>query len=512
MAILGKKNTPDKWKKKYFNLLDENEALESSNQEREDLLCKTIIRLSFATMGVNKELDPYLKKIRTQLKKGLKTEQLKSELDNFSSALITMEESEHGNNQQEIYLLFDFLVQHFSEQENSLLLLKAKYNIECPNQESLFIDINALIKPAKQKKESSISTLNKVETKSVLSHVLRLLNSTEIPAQLDSQAQALKEKLHDDVPLSTVLEETISFLFQIKKHVQSEQKDIAEFLALLTEQLTEIGIKAAGAQSSSKSTRKKRNLLDQSVSLQVLELQKSSKDATQLEPLKQLIHTRLETITQLIQEHQIQEENERNKVEKVENLLESLTTKITVMEKESQTLKDKLDAAQEKAVHDPLTNLPNRLAYDDRLKIEIARWKRYKAPISILIWDIDFFKRINDTYGHKAGDKTLILISKLLASHCRETDFVSRFGGEEFIMLLPNTDGQSSLLAANKIRKIIEKTAFNSSGKKISITISCGITQFINDDTESSAFNRADKALYLAKNKGRNQCILDCEN
>lgn len=79
-------------------------------------------------------------------------------------------------------------------------------------------------------------------------------------------------------------------------------------------------------------------------------------------------------------------------------------------------------------------------------------------------------------------------------------------------MLLPNTDGQSALLAANKIRKIIEKTAFNSNGKKIPITISCGITQFTNDDTEGSAFNRADKALYEAKNRGRNQCILDYEN
>jgi len=512
MGILSKKNTPDKWKDKYFNLLDENEDLESSNQEREDLLCKTIIRLSFATMGANKELDPYLKKIRTQLKKGLKTEQLKSELGSFSDALITMEESEPRKNLQETSLLFDFLVQHFSDQENSLRLLQDKFNTKFTNQTDLFFDINHLIRPSKQEVASSIPKLNKVETKSVLSHLLLLLDTTEIPAQLDTQAQSLKEKIHNEAPISIVLEETISLLFQIKKHIQSEQKGIAEFLAQLTEQLAEIGIKAAGAQSSSKSTTEKRNLLDQSVSLHVLELQESSKNATQLEPLKQLIHSRVEAINQLIQDHQVQEKNERNKVEKIENLLESLTTKLRIMEKESQALKDKLDTAHEKAVHDPLTSLPNRLAYDDRLKVELARWKRYKTPLSLLIWDIDSFKKINDTYGHKAGDKTLILISKLLASHCRETDFVSRFGGEEFTMLLPNTDGQSALLAANKIRKIIEKTAFNSNGKKIPITISCGITQFTNDDTEGSAFNRADKALYEAKNRGRNQCILDYEN
>ncbi len=155
-----------------------------------------------------------------------------------------------------------------------------------------------------------------------------------------------------------------------------------------------------------------------------------------------------------------------------------------------------------------MTGLPNRLAYDERLYTEIARWKRYHSPLSLLIWDIDLFKQINDTFGHKAGDKTLILIAKLLSEHCRETDFVSRFGGEEFTMLLSDTDAQSALYTANKLRQLIEATAFNSSGKKISITISCGITQFTKNDTGESAFTRADKALYSAKKNGRNQCVI----
>jgi diguanylate cyclase len=159
-------------------------------------------------------------------------------------------------------------------------------------------------------------------------------------------------------------------------------------------------------------------------------------------------------------------------------------------------------------MHDPLTDLPNRLAYDERVAIEIARSKRYNTVLSLLMWDIDLFKKINDNFGHKAGDKTLILIASLLSQHCRETDFVSRFGGEEFTMLLSDTNAQSALTTANKIRNIVEKTAFNSNGKKIAITISCGITQFIGSDDDESAFIRADKALYQAKSNGRNQCII----
>ena len=124
------------------------------------------------------------------------------------------------------------------------------------------------------------------------------------------------------------------------------------------------------------------------------------------------------------------------------------------------------------------------------------------------IWDIDLFKIINDTHGHKAGDKTLIIIAQLLSKHCRKTDFVARFGGEEFIMLLPNTTEQSAATLTNKIRTVIEKTGFNAGGQHINITISCGLSEFRKGDTSGSVFERADQALYQSKANGRNQCIV----
>lgn len=514
MGILNKQDSTDKWKKKYFALLDDNEKHEKTYADTENLLSKTIVRLCLASKGYNKELDPYLLGIRKQLKNGLKSQQLKLELEKFSNALMILEEPDSDESISVTSILFDFLYHQFPDHKKDFQSIESKYHKnKSPDPQNLFIALNKVIAPIEHVQaiapalESTIinSQSNHIDAEIVKSQLQHLVDETEIPTKFENQALLLKQKLDSNTPLSDVLDETIFLLSDVKKHIKSEQTEMTEFLTQLTDQLTELKNTASGTQSASTKTAIKRNLLDQSVSSQMIDLQKNSKNATELEPLKQLIHNRLEDITKQFHDHQVVEDIERDKAHEE---LEILTNKLNRLEQESHHLKDKLIAAHQKAIRDPLTGLPNRLAYDERLTIELARRKRYEVPLSLLIWDIDYFKQINDTYGHKAGDKTLILIAKLLSQYCRETDFVSRFGGEEFTMLLSDTDAQSALIAANKLRLIIEKAAFHSNGKKISITISCGITQFTNDDSAESAFNRADEALYKAKDEGRNQCVI----
>jgi len=160
------------------------------------------------------------------------------------------------------------------------------------------------------------------------------------------------------------------------------------------------------------------------------------------------------------------------------------------------------------AMIDALTGIPNRAAYDDRIEQEHKRWKRFARPVSILAWDIDRFKTINDAYGHKAGDKVLRVIGQHLARHVRDTDFVGRYGGEEFVMLLVGTDSDEARTVAEKIRLEISQLGFHFHDRPVSITASCGITAFQGDDTPDAAFDRADKALYQAKEAGRNCCIV----
>ncbi len=508
MSLLNNNKTPDKWKNKYFQLLDENEEREKDYQNKEELLCKTIIRLSLATAGLNKKLDPLLLHLRTQLKKGLNSTQLKSELDEFSDALMRLDDNEMPPELIDASLLFNFLYHQFPEHKKEILHIENKYeNHGYTNSQYLIIAINDFIDSIQHiEAVTGNSVINELlDTHSIFQQLQLLLSETEIPGQFTRQAEQLKDKIITNADINTVLKDTIELLFAIKKHHHSEQQELVAFLGHLTEQLTELGNKATGVQSASETSTRKRNLLDESVSSQMLDLQNSSRDATQLEPLKQLIYTRLAEISQQIQQQKNLEAKERKKTHQA---LAYLSEKINKMEQESQLLHNKLQVAQQNALHDPLTGLPNRLAYDQRLEIELARFKRYKTPLSLLIWDIDFFKKINDTFGHKAGDKTLILISKLLSNHCRESDFICRFGGEEFVMLQGNTDIAAAEKSADHLRQLIENTAFNSSGKKISITVSCGITQFSAEDTVNSAFKRADKALYSAKKTGRNQCVV----
>jgi diguanylate cyclase len=510
MSLFDKKvaKTPsDKWEKKYFSLLDEHDALEKSTQDKEDLLCKTISRLALAATGFNHELDPFLKRIRNQLKSGLKSDKLRRELEEFSNALLTFDDPLEPSRDKESnpVQLIEFLIRQYPNRKDDFVATCQEYrNNPKATIQDLLLALHELI----DEEQSVISDIQQeFDNDTVIrKQLMRLLESTEIPQHFAVQSMQLKQELQDsESSIIALLENTFSLLLQIKKHFQSEQQEMAEYLTRLSEQLNELGQQASGAAIATEKSTKKRNLLDQTVTEQMQDLRNSSAIATELDPLKQLVNSSLASIAEHIKQHNQEESNERNN-HKI--ALQKLTEKINLLENESGELKQKLEIAHNQAIRDPLTGLPNRLAYDERLSCELARKQRYDSALSMVIWDIDFFKKINDTYGHKAGDKTLKIIAQLLEQNCRATDFISRFGGEEFVMLLPETSVQAAYTIADKLRKLIAGTGFNANNNKIAITISCGISEFNSTDTPDSAFKRADKALYEAKRKGRNQCII----
>lgn len=509
MSFFSKAADPNTWKEKYLNLLDEQEQSGGSYREKEDLLCKTIVRLTIATTGLDPLLDPHLLGIRDQLKNGINSHSLKNELEKFTTSVAQIKHTPPENRSVETELLFDFLLQQYTteKQQNALKPLKKKaeaVKFETPNQ--LFIAILEAIGPD-QYRSAPNSIANHIDIGIVSRHLLLLLEGIEIPSIFDQQAQTAKQLLaapnQTTATFETILDKSFQLLLKIKQHNQSEQQDIDKFLSHITEQLAALDASVMGASTAAIESAENRTRLDQSVSEQMEELQLSSSNATKLEPLKGIINSRLENIAKEIQDHTQQEAIQR---QKTQQQLDDLVDKIKDMESESCDLKSKLKIANNQALRDTLTGLPNRNAYNERLETELARWKRYHSPLSLIIWDIDHFKKINDSYGHKAGDKVLLLIAKQLSEHSRATDFISRFGGEEFTMLLPNTDSQSALMLANQLRQTIEKTGFNASGVSVAITISCGVTEFTPNDTDETAFERADQALYQAKQQGRNRC------
>ena len=161
------------------------------------------------------------------------------------------------------------------------------------------------------------------------------------------------------------------------------------------------------------------------------------------------------------------------------------------------------------SITDPLTSIYNRRKFNKLLASEVERSKRYQTNLSIIMCDIDHFKKINDTYGHDVGDEALKVFSEKINENIREVDMFARWGGEEFMILMPNVSIDDACSVAEKLRKVITSTEVK---KLDSITASFGVTDLHEDETAESFIKRVDLAMYKAKNNGRNNVArISCE-
>jgi diguanylate cyclase (GGDEF)-like protein len=156
-----------------------------------------------------------------------------------------------------------------------------------------------------------------------------------------------------------------------------------------------------------------------------------------------------------------------------------------------------------RATTDPLTGLFNRSKIDHQLTREMARSQRYHVPLSLILYDIDHFKSVNDTYGHQAGDRVLVQLSRLVGEHIRKSDILARWGGEEFMILVPEATGAMAVRLAENLRDAVREFAFETA-----VTCSFGVAQFRNEDDMETFIARADGALYQAKINGRDRVEL----
>jgi len=164
----------------------------------------------------------------------------------------------------------------------------------------------------------------------------------------------------------------------------------------------------------------------------------------------------------------------------------------------------------ERATHDGLTKLTNYQRFQEILDEEMYRAKRYKMPLALLMVDLDHFKKINDTFGHLAGDYVLREVAELLQKSMRKSDTTARYGGEEFAILLPETPQEGAFILAERLRDKLASMTFNYGEQTIFATMSIGIAEYSpkTDSSNADLIKKADRALYRAKESGRNQCCL----
>ncbi|ELR63326.1 GGDEF domain family protein [Photobacterium marinum] len=203
---------------------------------------------------------------------------------------------------------------------------------------------------------------------------------------------------------------------------------------------------------------------------------------------------------------------ERNKaLEKREKaLIEQLSYnegKINGLFEQTQDYRRRLNDQERKMFLDNLTRVYNRAALHERLEHEYRRWLRYQHPLSVVMIDIDHFKEVNDNYGHLAGDKVLKIIARTIRQNLEETDFIARFGDDEFMLILPDVSEEERTKRLTKIRESITQLPFRFRDQNVSITVSIGATLFHGNDTPDDILERTGKALFSAKTAGNNRML-----
>lgn len=161
------------------------------------------------------------------------------------------------------------------------------------------------------------------------------------------------------------------------------------------------------------------------------------------------------------------------------------------------------------SVRDALTHLYNRRALDEQLQRVWRRWQRSRRPFAVLLLDLDHFKRINDERGHAAGDQVLVEASRRVQGHARAVDTVARLGGEEFLVLMPHTDADGAIAAAQRLRQVLSQAPMQAGGDELTVTVSVGVACVRDSDTDVAAtLARADQAMYRAKQAGRDRVVV----
>jgi diguanylate cyclase len=471
-------------RQKYFDAIAQLEAGEARWSQLEVTLRRLIGRLCLAARGRAVPLDVELRKVSDLVRGRGDIKAIEESLEPLSRAIAALDDAtleSAGSTTTSRALAFSgFVPSSPPSAETSGLrpeLRAAPQGVDLEDEEA------------------------KVQT--VIVAVLeRLSRLPELRPALADLRERSKDSLSPD-EFAEGLEKVARLVGEQRATLLREKREIEDLLQQMDVRLAEIASYLASDTADQKSAQTSSQQFDLLVTGEVRSLSSDVLSAQDLGNLRSRVRDRLEVISHHLQDFRARE---NARVSAQLDRTQRMRVRVTDLEREIHGLHKSLQEEQSLRMIDALTGIPNRAAYDDRIRHEFMRWQRENAPISVLAWDIDRFKEINDAYGHSAGDKVLRVIAQHLAHHVRGTDFVARYGGEEFVMILIGTDATQASQTADKIRAGIETMGFHFHNKPVAVTASCGITTFRGDDTPESIFDRADRALYRAKDGGRNCC------
>lgn len=504
----------EEWRRRYLNLFDAQNKIEHDYIEKEKALRQLIIQLTLVNEGVDDYLDGVLQRLRENLKNEIDAQVLKNELVVFHDAIKNMPSKKTLN----VGLLFDFLFRFYTDfdRQSALRALQKKVAQDVNAFESVsdfFRAILAIVEPETPLVEVAVKHLevaNAAVNVSVVSEqLLQYLTVLSIPPTFETQYIAVRDALlapqQSLMSFEEILSSLIELLLKIKTFCDDEQEDVDAFLLHTLAQLSQFNVSVTNAETQLIAWVKERNALDKSVFAQIRELQVQAINADDIDELKENVNICFKKATDQIKDNNAQEHAQYLKLK---DELAELINQLIELEVEAEQIKKELKVIHAQSLTDTLTGLPSRVALDRRLEDEFSRYTRYDTPLSVALFAIDNIKAVNTSLSHEAGDKAMALMAKLVSDHLDSPDFVARFAGKEFAVLLPNTDEHVGLNTMELLRDAVAKACFNVNRKAVSLTVSCGVTQLRAHDTPISVLERARVALQEAKSQGRNRCCI----
>lgn len=504
------------------------QALKQNNA----LLCQFIVRLSAFYEGFSDKLDSELKTLRGHL----------SGTPNFSLAAVSIEKLNKALQHQEVSIrkystdtlssLEDAMKQLqkivFEDDELKTLTTQELIKLNQPHNDifsiyKLFTKALALHRIALNKKivalkptegsGSEPSCSQKIQAqeenphyRSILVELNQLIASYAQKKPNDKQLMDIRQRLEQGMDEDQLLKSCVVILRMIVQDAMSEASFTGKVIQSLHSSLGQINEEVNESIEGSQSQFEQRKEGNELLKSHIDSIEEAVSESDSLESLKEQTQFCVQKLINILSEQQTNDEQGQ---EALMTLLSSMQHKINTLQQQTSVYKKKLAEQVMQSRTDPLTRLPNRQAYNEKLEEAFAQFNKSGTPLAVAVVDIDHFKSVNDRFGHAAGDKTLQVVSRFLKQHVKKPEFIARWGGEEFVLLFPNSSLESVEERLNEIRSKLATMPFKFKQEKVKVTASFGATCFNTNDSTDTVFERADKYLYQAKRDGRNRVVTD---
>jgi diguanylate cyclase (GGDEF)-like protein len=528
-------------KSKLDTAINARSELENEFSAQSALLTNFIGKLSYTCKGIDKLLDNKLAKLRSSLKKATSFADLEKEIKTIT-ALLQQHSLHNDSNIKKIHQQLQASAVSLQKVKNQPLAnrkqLTALVKSNEESQDSLiqyvpllseFIAVyesilstkgdNATVGLLNTGSAASLEKINKVNTtakdseintaeqlapKKLLERFNHILNTLVISEKHKTDLNKIKSSLSNTTSNQMLMTKCLNVFDLIIEDLKQERCTAKMFLSTLSETLATVQASVSSTIASSTESDVANDKINKELKDKIKDMGAEINNASSLTDMRGDVNDKLLQIAKALEKKTLLEKQQH---QTLQTKLSDMSAQVEQLEQQSQSFEKRIQEQQAKGLQDALTKLGNRAAFDEHFAEEIVRFHKKNFDLTITVIDLDDFKRINDTYGQIAGDKTLQVIANTLTKIVGNDAFIGRYGGEEFVLVYSGVDKITVMNKLNVIRKKVASLPFTFKNTRVSITLSIGVSLVKEGDNAHSSFERADAALYQAKKDGKNRVI-----